>query len=257
MAVLHQNKDTAKLYSEHLDSKLDLDNIPSDLDILCQRVCSSIHESLDIACPKPVQSKSSPPWENSELQDLIAKLRKDPNNVARQKQIREKRKSLKNLYYHQKAMEISCAAEARQVEKEIQLAKSFAMHKSSSKIKISKEKLTKHFKQHFAERVLELPPELANPENFEYLKDTPIEVNQEPHIMDEIQEASKTFKNNKYFGTDNVPAEGVKYSSSKNIFLYLTMLTSLIWLHIAVPKSWLELKIICLYKKGFKSLAEN
>ena len=35
------------------------------------------------------------------------------------------------------------------------------------------------------------------------------------------------------------------------------MLTSLIWLHLAVPKSWLELKITCLYKKGLKSLAEN
>ena len=35
------------------------------------------------------------------------------------------------------------------------------------------------------------------------------------------------------------------------------MLTSLIWLRLAVPKSWLELKIICLYKKGLKSLAEN
>ena len=35
------------------------------------------------------------------------------------------------------------------------------------------------------------------------------------------------------------------------------MLTSLIWLHLAVPKSWLELKIICLYKKGMKSLAKN
>ena len=35
------------------------------------------------------------------------------------------------------------------------------------------------------------------------------------------------------------------------------MLMSLIWIHIAIPKSWLELKIVCLYKKGLKSLAEN
>ena len=35
------------------------------------------------------------------------------------------------------------------------------------------------------------------------------------------------------------------------------MLTSRIWLHLAVPKSWLELKIICLYKKGLKYFAEN
>ena len=35
------------------------------------------------------------------------------------------------------------------------------------------------------------------------------------------------------------------------------MLMSLIWLHIAVPKSWLGLKIGCPHKKGIKFLAEN
>ena len=131
------------------------------------------------------------------------------------------------------------------------------MHKSSSKIDISKEKLTKHFEKHFSERVLQLPPELANPDNFEYLKDSPVVVNEEPPTLEEIKEACKTFKNNKSDGTDNVHAEGVKYSSSKNLFIYLTMLISLVWIQIAVPKSWLELKIVCLYKKGLKSLAEN
>ena len=131
------------------------------------------------------------------------------------------------------------------------------MHKSSSKIDISKEKLTKHFKNHFSERVLELPPELANPNNFEYTKDSPVVVNEEPPTLEEIKEACKTFKNNKSSGTDKVPAEGVKYSSSKNLFIYLTMLISLIWIQVAVPKSWLQLKIVCLYKKEFKSLAKN
>ena len=98
-------------------------------------------------------------------------------------------------------------------------------------------KITQHFKQHFSERQLELPLELKHPESFEYLKDTPIKVNEDPPNIDEIQETTKTFKNNKSFGTDNVPPEGVKYSSSKNLFIYLTMFTSLIWLHIAVPKS--------------------
>ena len=130
------------------------------------------------------------------------------------------------------------------------------MHKSSSKIDISKEKLTTHFEKLFSERLLELPPELANPHNFEYQKDSPVVVNEEPPTLEEIKEACKTFKNNKSSGTDKVPAEGVKYSSSKNLFIYLTMLISLIWIQIA-PKSWLELKIVCLYKKGLKSLAEN
>ena len=66
----------------------------------------------------------------------------------------------------------------------------------------------------------------------------------------------KTLKNGK-LGTDKIYPEGMKYHSSKNIFVYLTMLTSLIWLHLSVPKSWLELTIICLYKKGLKSLAVN
>ena len=75
--------------------------------------------------------------------------------------------------------------------------------------------------------------------------------------MKEIEDAVKTFKNNKSLGTDSIPPEGIKYSSSKNLFVYINMLMSLIWLQIAVPKSWLELKIVCLYKKGIKSLAEN
>ena len=132
------------------------------------------------------------------------------------------------------------------------------MHKKPpSKIENSKEKLTKHFEKHFSERELELPPELIHPENFEYLRDTPFIINEEPPTMKEIEEAVKTFKNNKSLGTDSIPPEGIKYCSSKNLFVFINMLLSLIWLHIAVPKSWLELKIVCLYKKGIKSLAEN
>lgn len=75
--------------------------------------------------------------------------------------------------------------------------------------------------------------------------------------MKEIEQAVKTFKNNKSLGTDSIPPEGNKYCSNENLFVFINMLMSLIWFHIAVPKSWLELKIVCLYKKGIKSLAEN
>ena len=71
---------------------------------------------------------------------------------------------LKQQFYSKKANEINCAAEARDVEKEFQLAKNYRMHKSSSsKIHIYKKKLTKHFEKRFSERELELPPELVNP----------------------------------------------------------------------------------------------
>ena len=189
---------------------------------------------------------------------MMSNLRKDPSNSSLRKNIREKRKELKDQFYSQKASEINTAAEARQVEKEFYYVKNFAMHKKpSSKIEISKEKLTKHFENHFSERNLELPPELVHPENFQYLKDTPFTINEEPPTMKEIEDAVKTFKNNKSLGTDSIPPEGIKYSSSKNLFVFINMLMSLIWLQIAVPKSWLELKIVCLYKKGIKSLAAN
>ena len=87
---------------------------------------------------------------------------------------------LNDQYYSKKANEINCAAEARQVEKELQLVKNFRMHKSSLKIHISNEKLTKYFEKHFSERELELPSELVNPSNFEYLKDSPVVVNEDP-----------------------------------------------------------------------------
>ena len=135
------------------------------------------------------------------------KLRNDHKNIALRRQIRDKRKSLKDLYYHEKALAINSAAEAKHVEKEFQLAKT-AIHKPSSKIDIAKDKLTKHLKEHFSDRVLKLPPEIEHPESFEYLKDIPIKVNEEPPNIDEIRERTKTFKNNKSSVTDNLPPEG-------------------------------------------------
>ena len=110
----------------------------------------------------------------------MAKLRKEASNSALQSEIREKRKMMKDHYYSQKGREINIASEARQVEKEFQLAKNFGMHKPSSKIDIPKEKLTKHFEKHFSERELELPPELQNPQKIEYLKDSHVVVNEDP-----------------------------------------------------------------------------
>jgi len=218
----------AQRFSNHLDSKLDPNDIPTNLDTLCQQISTSIAESVDVVCPKTIASKSSPPWENIELQNLMAMLRKEPSNSDLQSEVREKRKVLKQQFYSEKANEINCAAEAREVEKEFQLAKNYGMHKPSAKIHISKEKLSKHFEKHFSMRELELPPELVSPENFEYLKDSRPVVNEEPPTLEEIKEACKTFKNNKSFGTDNVPPEGVKYSSSNNLFIFLTILLSLI-----------------------------
>ena len=256
VSALRMSDDVAKTYSDLLDHGLNPDHIPSGIDSLSDRIGSVIRDSLDRACPKVPLVNSSEPWEDLELQRMMTDLRKSPNDNTLRKKVRMKRKSLKDQYYHEKAKAINNAAEARQVEKEFALAKSHAMHKPNSKISISKEKLTKHFKNHFSNRPLEMPPEVEHPESFDYLKDTPVEVNEAPPDCKEIEEAVKTLKNGK-LGTDKIHPEGLKYHSSKNLFVYLTMLLSLIWLHLLIPKAWLELTIICLYKKGLKSLAAN
>ena len=112
VSVLHQDKNIAQLYSDLVDSKLDPNDIPTDLDELCQQISSSISESVDTICPKSTPTKTALPWEDSDLQKLMAKLRTNPKNYALQREIKEKRKKLKDQYYNRKAAEINCAAEA-------------------------------------------------------------------------------------------------------------------------------------------------
>ena len=162
------------------------------IDSLSERIGAVIRDSLDKACPKVPLVKNSHPWEDPELQSMMLELRKTPQNGILRKQVRLKRKALKDHYYLEKASQINNAAEARQVEKEFYLAKSHSMHKPSTKIAISKEKLTKHFKEHFSDKQLDLPPEIEHPENFDYLKDQPVEVNEAPPDYDEIEEVVKT-----------------------------------------------------------------
>ena len=96
ISSLHQDVKVAMQYSELINSKLDPNNIPSDLDILCDQITSSIQESVEAACPKSVYVKSVPPWECPELQTMISNLRKDPSNSTLRKNIRDKRKELKD-----------------------------------------------------------------------------------------------------------------------------------------------------------------
>ena len=64
---------------------------------------------------------------------------------------------------------------------------------------------------------LPLPPEIENPEQYPYLYDEQIEVNESVPDENEIQDVLKTFKNNKSSGTDNIKTECLKYNKTKTI----------------------------------------
>ena len=84
-----------------------------------------------------------------------------------------------------------------------------------------------------------------------------MEVDESPPSEEEVLKSIRSFKNNKSSGTDYVPAEALKYQTSKNLTIALVLLLSLIWSTVTVSAKWLESCITCLYKKGSKSLPEN
>ena len=70
------------------------------------------------------------PWQDATLEHLTKELRKSCNNRdVRQvhKEIKKRRKVLKNEYYKEIADGINTAAEAREVEKEFALMKKYSL----------------------------------------------------------------------------------------------------------------------------------
>ena len=153
-------------------------------------------------------------------------------------------------FYKNLAEDLNSAAEARQVEKEFSLAKKYSALKSGNKTTISKERLKQHFENHFSARAIPLPPELENPQNYPYLEDEKIPINEGAPTEKETRDAKASFKDNKSFGTDRLKTEGLKYNSSNTLVARIHLLLVLIWSTLMVPTAWLHAYITCLYKKG-------
>ena len=258
---LRRDPELQQKLTDYLDNALD--NVDDqDMNELNEIITSNVRKGFEEVCPKLDQLKKKEPWEDEILQQKIKELRKMSSfKEARvlQKEIKNKSNELKNEYYSELANNINSAAMAREVEKEFALAKKYTAIKKGTKLQISNNKLKDHFQEHFAAQTpaLELPPELAQPENYPHLNDTRIEVNEDPPDETELKDVLRTFKNNKSAGTDKLKTEGLKYNSSKNLINALMMLFTLIWMHVSVPVAWLYSSITCLHKKGPLGIAKN
>ena len=78
--------------------------------------------------------------------------------------IKKLRIKLKNDYFSKLANNINVVSEARNIEEEFRLCKTYTMAKHSDVNLVSSEKLTDYFKDHLKERVIEMQPEVNNPE---------------------------------------------------------------------------------------------
>ena len=259
--ALRDNRDLRDTLTARLDD--DLVNLEClDINDLNEKIATSVRSSTEDVCPKVDQVKKKEPWDDAELIQKLKDLRKKSRHEdvrKMQKEINKRRNDLKNAYYQELANGINNAANAREVEKEFALAKKYNAIKVGTRKTISNEKLKAHFEQHFAERdpPLPLPPELAEPENFPYLLDEQVEINQEAPNEEETREVLRTFKNNKSGGTDQLKTEGLKYNSSQRLVDAIVLLLTLIWTLIVIPTMWLHASINCLYKKGPMDEAKN
>ena len=122
---------------------------------------------------------------------------------------------------------------------------------------ISNEKLKQHFENHFSARNIPLPPELEKPEEYSFLAEENISINEDVPSVREIQDAVGTFKNGKNCGSDKMKTEGLKYNNSNLLLERILALLVLIWSILLIPSAWLHSNITCLYKKGVKSIASN
>ena len=258
---LRDNLITRERLTEMLDRAFEGINI-DDIDVLNEKITTTVKECVEEVCPKVDQIKKKEPWEDVTLQQELRELKSctDYKETRKlQRKIKETQKRLKNEYYRELADNINTIVEAREVEKEFAMTKKYTAFKSGSKLQISNEKLKTHFENHFAARSpeLTLPPELRNPEQYQHLSDEVVMINEEFPDEVEVKNVLKSFKNNKSAGTDKLKTEGLKYNDSKKLVDVILLLPTLIWTYIKVPTTWLHSSVNCLFKKGLMGVAAN
>ena len=225
-------------------------------------ITESINQASESEIPKITPQAKKSTWANDEFLSLISARRscKDPSKRKELgKNIRKMRNKLKNDYFSDLADDINIVGEARKIEEEFRLCKTYTMHKNKNQNLISSDKLTEFFKDHLKEKPVDLQPEVMNPKLFPHvLPPEGIEINTDIPSESEVEDARKRFKNGKCQGTDNIYGEEIKYNLSNRFMIYLMLLISTVWTSFKLPSSWLVSSITCLFKnKGSRSDAGN
>ena len=249
-------------FSNKLDELLTDPPIFDNIEVFDNFFTESIIQASESEIPKFYKQEIKYPWSNNEFLSLLEKRRacKDPCTLRELgKDIKKLRIKLKNDYFSKLANNINIVSEARNVEEEFRLCKSYTMAKHSEIKIISPEKLSEHFKDHLKERVIEIQPEVKNPESYPHiLPPNDININTDIPTISEVLDARKKFKDGKCQGTDKIYGEELKYNNSNHFMLYLMLLLTTIWTTLMLPSSWLISSITCLFKnKGSRSDAAN
>ena len=232
-----------------------------------ENIADNITEALNSASNQTIAKviTEKKPWANQEYLNLINEQKscKSPErNRELLKEIKKSGKRLKNRYYGKKAKELNIASKSKDTEEEFRQMKNYTALKARRQTPISSLKLEEHFKDHFKDRHISIPDEVANPHNYQYLAPPQergnIRVDEEPPNTEETLKNIKKMKNGKCKDSQNIYAEYIKYNGSATLISLIITLLTLTWNLIATPKAWLHSTITCLYKnKGDKMDPEN
>ena len=183
-------------FSSKLDTLLTDEPIIDDLNNFKLFLTKSILEASDSEIPKINKSVKKSPWANDEFLSLIKARRacRDPyESKILESAIKKMRNKLKNDYFSKLANNINVVAEARKVEEEFRLCKSYTMHKHTDTNLITSEKLTEFFEDHLKEKPVHLQPEVINPELYPHiLPPDDINTNSDIPTISEVHDARKT-----------------------------------------------------------------
>ena len=262
ISFLRSDPSISSNFSNKLDTLLAEEPIFNNIDNFESFFSECIVEASNSEIPHINASLNRSPWVNNEFLALV-KARRECRDPLESKNlgssIKKMRNKLKNDYFSNLASNINAAAEARKVEEEFRLAKSYTMHKNATNNLITSERLSEFFEDHLKEKPIDVQPEVMSPELYPHiLPPEDITTNSDIPTVDEVNEARKKLKNGKCQGTDKIFAEELKYNTSNRFLIYFMLLITTVWTTFVLPSSWLKSSITCLFKnKGSRSEACN
>ena len=140
--VLRDEEDKRQELTQKLEENL-CSLTSTDVDILNEEITNTVRECAEAVCPPLDEEEKKEPWEDECLMQMIRDMKKckDRKRVkSYQKQIKDRRKYLKNAYFKEIADNINTVAEARQVDKEFALAKKYSALRVGERTTVSNHK---------------------------------------------------------------------------------------------------------------------
>ena len=247
----------------------------TDVSKLCSQLITGLNEVIDefATSTQPVKKKSSPPWFNNYLRNLITKRKKFYTEFTKDRstethnrfrlyrtKVHKAIKREKNLYYN-KLFE-NCLKDKRAFFRNLNKVTGRSQHYSVKKLVIKDQEYTKpddiaeKFNDHFA-NVGELINSQIQTDSFQFSEpESNFSMFLKPVTVIEIEKIIQDLKSYKSVGLDGIPGEIIKFCS-RDLAPLLTNLINLSFSEGCFPNCLKSAKVIPVHKGEDKTDMNN